>query len=48
MRTKDEIISWVNNSKSTSSEKIAIIELLADIRDELIESNRVIINGRSI
>jgi hypothetical protein len=38
MRTKKEIIEWVQDSKSTSSQMIALIELLADIRDLLIKS----------
>ena len=40
MRTKEEILKWVKNSNATSDERLAIIELLADIRDLLIDNKK--------
>ncbi len=33
MRTKEEILEWVREAKSSSSYDFAIVEILADIRD---------------
>lgn len=37
MRTKGEILDWILESKSSISERIALVEVLLDIRDLLVK-----------
>lgn len=47
MRDKNTIIDWVQEQRSSTAEMIAVIELLADIRDALLHPP-ISIEGRHI